>query len=161
MFTPSDVDRGREALTEFHNYSVGFSSYDLTYNELLQVVGGKHPDIFLDGLGLAIREIGMTTSQVKEAMRALADKAQGKIPPNQSAFFMALSNRIQNISTSDWLLATPQLLLESGKDIAMGFKQVGEAVLDTGKSFLVIGPLLIVAGVVYFGFLYSKKRLGV
>ena len=161
MFSTSDVDRGREALKEFHNYSMGYSAYNLSYDELLRIIGGKNPEIFLDGLGFAIREIGMSSSQVSQAMKAITLKSQGAIPKSQAVFFSALSNRASNLSTSDWFFATPEILLESGKDVAMGFKEVGDAVLDTGKSFLVIGPLLIVVGVIYFGFLYSKKRLGV
>lgn len=156
----NDFDKARGAMIAFHNYSL--TNFPGTYKEtldslILKVAGGTDAKrtAFLEGFGFAINQIGMSVSQSDDAMISLAYTSQGKIP-KQNEFFRALSERVSNPTFMDYVGATPQVALDTGKDVVMGFKEVGDAVLDTGKSLLVIGPLLIVAAVVFIG--YSRTR---
>lgn len=151
----NDVDRGREALKYYHNESVKYPNYGLTFDQLIQRFGGF--DI-VEGLGLAINSSEMSDSHVQEAMENLANQAKGRMPSSFSVFFKALSDREGNLTFTDWVGGLPEISKNIASDIGKGAVEVGNAVLDTGKSLLVIGPLLIVAAVVFIG--YSKvKRL--
>lgn len=144
----ADISRGREAMAYFHNASCGFSGYSLTLDQLIESVAGSatRAPIFLDGLGMAIREIKMDTSELRESMENLADAGRGRIPSNQSAFFKALSDQAQNIN---WVTAAPKVLVGVTKDVIAGVAEGGESVIASLKSLNMILPLLIVGGVVY------------
>jgi hypothetical protein len=143
-------------MVAFHNRSLKFEGYNFSYDTMLGVVAPKSPQIFLEGLGFAITAIEMSSGKVKEAMEALADQCQGKIPNNQNYFFRALSDREQNITFFDWVKATPSIAADTAVDVAKGAQEVGNAVIDTGKSLLTIGPLVIVAAVLFI--VYAKTR---
>lgn len=156
----NDFDKARGAMIAFHNYSI--TNFPGVYKEsldslIMKVSGGtdSRRTAFLEGFGFAINQIGMSISQSDDAMEMLAYDSQGQIPKKEN-FFRALSERVSNPTFMDYVGATPKVALETGKDVVMGFKEVGDAVLDTGKSLLVIGPLLIVAAVVFIG--YSRTR---
>lgn len=155
-----DVDRGREALTYFHNRSMGYVGYSETLDTLINKVGGRQPMIFLDGLGFAISSIGMGSSKVKQAMVSLADQGQGRIPANNSLFFKALSDRATNLTTSDWIGGLPEIAGDTAMDALKGFQAIGDAVLDFGKSLLTVGPILVLAAVVFIGYKKTRKLAG-
>ena len=163
FFSPaplSDVELGRKAATHFHNESTRYSGYDETLDTMLsKVAGGKSPIFFLEGLGLAVRTIEMTDSQVQQAMKALASTAQGQIP-RKELFHRALSDRISNPTAGDYLAATPQIALETAGEIVEGAQAVGDAVLGTGKILLAIAPILIVAGIVFIGYARTRQAAG-
>lgn len=142
-----DADLGREAVTYFHNYSLSVGAgYSETFESLLSKVFGSQPDIYLDGLGGAIREIGMNTSQVHDAMAALAVTSNGQIP-RKELFFSALSNRISNPTASDFIGAAPEILGGMAMDTAKGFQVLGDSLITLGGSLASVGPLIILAGV--------------
>lgn len=151
----NDIEKARLALSFFHNRSVGMPNYNFTLDGLIEHVGGKYPTMFLEDFGFAINTIGMSVSQTEDAMESLANVSQGKVP-SRTSFIQALSTRIANPTFGDYIGATPSVALESAGDVVTGFQEVGNAVLDTGKSLLVIGPLLVVAAVVFIG--YSRTR---
>ncbi len=148
----TDIDRGREAIKYFHNASVYYPAYGLTMDTLITRVAPGSEEIFLDSLGFAISSIELSTGALESAMESLATQAQGNIP-KQAAFFRALSDQAQNFGVMDWM---PYVAKESAKDVLKGAQAVGDAVIDTGKSLLVIGPLLVVMAVVFIG--YAKTR---
>ena len=151
----NDIDRGREALKYYHNESVKFPNYGLTFDELITRFGGSN---FLEGMGLVINSGEMSDSHVQEAMENLANQGQGRMPGNFSIFYKALSDREANLTVRDWVGGIPEISKNIASDIGKGAVQIGNAVIDTGKSLLVVGPLLIVAAVIFIG--YSKvKRL--
>ena len=132
-----DVSRGREAISYFHNASCGFSGYNFTLDGVIQVLS-KNPLIALDGIGLAIRSTGMSTSAVQEAMETLAEKAQGRVP-NLNSFFSALSNRATQISYIDLTVDVGAHVLEKTGE---GLQEIGESVLSTGKMLLWALPFI-------------------
>lgn len=149
----NDIDKARLALSYFHNNSVAFKpKYSYTLESLITKLGGT---MFLEDFGFAINTIGMSVSDVEDAMDALANKSQGNIP-TKTSFFQALSNRVSNPTFMDYVGATPKIAGDTALTVVKGAAEVGNAVLDTGKSLLVIGPLLIVAAVVFIG--YSRVR---
>lgn len=156
----NDIDRGREAMVYFHNEMMRFEVYRarrMSVEQLIDTVGGKSPESFLDGLGLAINSIEMRDAQVEDAMERLAMKAQGQLPSNQSVFFKALSDRMQDISAGDFVRAAPTIAKDTAVTAVKGIAQVGEAVIDTGKSLLAVGPILIVAAVIFIGYSYTRR----
>jgi hypothetical protein len=156
----SQIQKGREALTYFHNVSLTYPAYKkLQFDELLNQVsgGGKKVTIFLEGFGFAIEQINdgyfFSTSRVKQAMESLANEGQGRVPTNNSVFFKALSDEAQNIS---WSEASKFVAVESAKEIGNGLVEVGNVTLDTLKSLGVVLPLAIVGAVLFI--IYSRAR---
>lgn len=157
----SDTDRGRAAVTEFHQNSVRMPYYnEASVDSLLsKIMSGKSPEFFLEGLGTAIREIGMSQSQITDAMRSLAIRSNGRIPV-QNEFFRALSDRVSQPTFTDYVGATPEVLGQSAIDVAHGAAEVGEAVLDVGKGLLQFGPILVLAAIFFIGFSRTKQLAG-
>lgn len=156
----SDTDLGRQAVTYFHNESTNYSAYNETLHSLQdRIADGKSPVYFLEGLGLAIRMIDMSDSQVRQAMEKLAHVYQGQIP-RREAFHGALSDRISNPTFGDYVGATPQVAIETAGDVVKGAQAVGNAVIDTGKTLLQFGPILIVAAVIFIGYAYTRRVAG-
>ncbi|MDE2102147.1 MAG: hypothetical protein KGL39_33180 [Patescibacteria group bacterium] len=149
----------------FHNEAATYPDYQLTLDELIQYVGslpdGKvDPSIFLSGLGFAITSIEMSDSSVQDAMTRLADAGQGKVPSTQAPFFKALSDQAQDLSVFNYIEVTPSVMLQTAKQIGTGLQSVGNAVITTGKTLTQIGPVLIVAAVVFIGWSYTARAAG-
>lgn len=160
----NDIEKARIGMIAFHNQALVFApKYSETLNGLIKIVGengrGYNESIFMESFGFAINSIGMSIGQVEAAMKDLAVQAQGGIP-NQATFFKALSDRVSSPTLLDYVKATPQVALDSAVDVVKGAAEVGNAVLDTGKSLLVIGPLLIVAAIVFIGYRRTKMLAG-
>lgn len=160
----NDVDKGKNALSIFHNSMIQYDSYTYTAATLLNEVsknssGTPQPDIFLDGLGGAITAIDMRADQVQDAMVRLAN-ASGGLIPQQAAFFKALSNRMDDISVTDWIHAAPQIAADTAATAVKGVQEVGNAVIDTGKTLTMIGPALAVAAVIFIGYSYTRRIAG-
>lgn len=156
MSLTDQVKKANEALKIFHNKSLGFPAYHVTYDELLNIVSKKNPSIFLEGFGFAIESLNdegwFSSGKVKSAMENLAEKSQGKIP-SQSSFFSSLSDEAQNISFID---EAQFVATETGKKVLDGAVEVGNIATDTLKS---VGMFLPLAVLVALGFiLYSKTR---
>lgn len=156
----NDIERGREAMVYFHNSMVGYPGYELTLDEMIEQVSKGKPQIFLEGLGFAIISIDMRESQVRDAMTNLAAKCGGRMPANNVVFTNALSNRIQNISLTDWVYGSPEIALNIGKDVVKGAQQVGDTILTTAGGLLAIAPLGIIAAVVFIGYMRTRKIAG-
>ena len=152
--TLSDIDRGRAAVKEFHNYAIANYSrnYKMTFNELIDRLAGQNK-FFLEGLGLAINSTEMSDAKVSKAMRALADKGQGKLPTNWNSWFSVLKDEAVKVSFLD---AATYTATESAKDIAHGFKEVGDVTLTTMKSVGVVLPLALTAAVLFV--IYNKAK---
>jgi hypothetical protein len=150
----NQIEIGRAAILKFHNFSCAFPAYTISIEDLVKRFGG---DIFLEGFGFAIVETDASDSQVRDAMLALANQGQGRIPASQTAFFQALSNRTSNLTAGDWVSLTPAIAADVGKEVIKGTAEVGSAILDVGKSLLTIGPILVVAAVLYIGFVKTKQ----
>lgn len=154
----SSLSYGREALTAFHNASLIFSDYKLrSVDELANTVSKGHPNIFIEGLGDAIinemKYANMTMGRVRIAMENLAHLGRGKIPSSMTPFFQSLAN--QQISSS-WVDAIPYTIKHTSSDVVKGTVEIGNAVIDTGKSLLQFGPILLILGAA--AFIFYKVR---
>lgn len=151
------ISKGRSALIYFFNQSHKYG-LEMPFENFVKIVGGKFPNIFLENFGWTIQSLTLddqlTESKLRDAMEDLADRAQGKIPASNTMFFQALSDKIQNYSFVDIASFT---VTESAKDLAMGIKDVGDGVTTVFKSFKSIGPLMIVAAVIYIFYKRVKR----
>ena len=154
MVNQDDVKRGREAVKEFHNESIGYPGYTYSLDSLIQKIGGASPTIFLDGLGFGIASAKIDFSEVKAAMQSLARKSKGQIP-RPSSFFGYLSN--QSIQISYMSLASE---VGSGvvSDIGKGAQAVGSQIIETGKLLTQFLPFIVI-GVVGFVIYSNAKKL--
>lgn len=153
----NDYETGREAFTYFYNKSIQYS--DLKFNEMASQIAGSEKSVqyFFEGLGLAINSIQadgfLSGSAVKDTMTNLASKAHGKLPTRNS-FYAALSGKAQDFS---FVEAAPIVIKETASKVLEGAQEVGNAVLDTGKSLLTIMPLVLVGAVIFFVWSKTKK----
>ena len=158
----NDMDRGRAAFVYFHNRASRYPNYSYTLDEALKIVskGEKNIGIFTDSIGGLIREIQvdgfLSGNKVKNAMENLADKGAGKLP-DRNTFFAALSSEAQDFSFRE---AAPFVVVESVKEIATGAQAVGDSIITTGKILTTIGPIVIVAAVLYIVFYKTKQVAG-
>lgn len=152
------IGKGREALLYFHNDSVVYENYELSFDALLNQVSKGKPSIFLEGFGMAIESLdggsffSFGNAKVKSAMQDLASRAAGRVP-SQSSFFSALSDEAQNYSFED---AAGFVAVETGKKVGEGLVETGNILIDTAKSVGMFLPLAVLLGL---GFIfYSKVR---
>ena len=156
----SDTEVGRQAVTAFHNRAIYSPGYNETVDTLLsKIMKGKSSEFFLEGLGLAIREIGMGQSQVNDAMEDLAVRANGRIP-DWNSFYTALSDRASKLTFVDYLKATPEIAGATALDVVKGAERLGNAVLDVGKFFEQFGPILAVGAILFIGYAYTRRAAG-
>lgn len=153
----TDEARGLAALRAFFNMSAQnfgskfpYANFDLFYDAVRQTKGAR---FIAEGLGLTIVVNNMSDSQVTSAMSALARQAQGRLPSNLNGWFQALSNEAAKINFLD---AAVYVTTESAADVVKGAQAVGDAVVDTGKSFLAVGPLALLAAGLFI--LYRKSK---
>lgn len=159
--TPQNAtDAGRWALSFFHNKAIYYSGYNVTLDQLISKVGGKHASIFVEGLGKAILAAEMSEYQVREAMENLATQAAGRIPADQHLFFEALQNRVLTFTARDWANEAPGIIGDSALDVAKGAAELGNAAIDIGKTLAQFGPVLIVAAVIFIGYARTKQLAG-
>lgn len=132
------VQIGKDCISLFHNESViRFENYKVSLNELYDILtkrkGGK---AFLEGLGLGIKEADISVTKQNLAMKALAKKAQGKIPSNNSDFFNALIDISQVTTFEDIGTGAWEILKGSAADIGVGVQKIGDTTLTVGKNVL-------------------------
>lgn len=155
MSLPSqDRARGLSILRQFYDSSKMLYPFGVTYTfeEMLKTIesraGGK---TFADGLGLGAIFAEMSSSDTYAAMNALAKKAGGKIPSQNGDFKNFLIDQATSINFVDAVVYTAS---ESAKDVVKGAQEIGDSVLRTGKLVTWLLPV----AVIYFGYLYLKKK---
>ena len=152
--------RGRSAIAHFHNASLSYSSYRLTFDELIGRLGSlTQQQVHLEEIGAFIFDNEMSEADVQEAMESMASRGQGMVPPEKSstAYFNALGGKLGEIN---WVDGAKFVAVETGKELASGFQQVGDTILTTLKSFGAIGPIAVVAAVLYIGWKRTKRIAG-
>lgn len=153
-----DYEQGRQAFIYYFNRSIQ-NGMPLTQDQAVtQIAGGeKKVQFFYEGLGLAINNIQadgfLSGSSVQKAMENLADMGGEKLA-SQKSFYSAVSGQAQNFS---FIEAAPFVLKETSGAILEGAEAVGNAVIDTGKSLLTIGPIVIVGVVLFYVWSKTKK----
>lgn len=160
-YADPDIQKGREALIYFHNEAAKFQNYNLTFDELLNQVSKGKPDIFLEGLGLAINSINSDgwfgMGKVQAAMINLAEKGQGRVPSSLVQFTQSLTGEAQNIS---WVETSKFVAVETGKQVLEGVQAAGDTVVDTLKSLNVVLPILAIGAIAYIVFQKTKSVAG-
>ena len=157
MYNPvnNDIDIGRASLIAFHNESTKYPGYIFTFNQFVDIASKGKPTIFLEGIGMAVRETAIRESKLDDIMIDLARRSQGKIP-TMNSFFSAIGSGASTLSFSDYLLESPTLIKNVASDVGKGAVEVGNAIIDTGKSLTVIFPILLVSGLIFF--VYNKTK---
>lgn len=148
----TDLEAGKTALQYFHNGSTDYEAYKLSFEELIANYG-KKADIYMDGIGMTIRHLELSQSAVREAMFALADKAQGKIPKDHQDYIRFLGNRAAEIN---WLEFAVEVGKETASQTVHGLATFGESVKTTLSWFTTLLPYLAIGGVVFYIYSFSK-----
>jgi hypothetical protein len=151
----TDIEQGREALRFFHNASVGYAAYSPTSLDELAELYGKKRDIYLDGIGMVIRETGLSTYKVQDAMIALAKRSQGKIPRDHQGYINALGNKASEVSYLD---LSKTVAANVAAQVVDGTVSVGNSVIKTGTWFFNLLPILFIGGVVFYIFSFGKNN---
>lgn len=98
--------------------------------------------------------VAMSEEQVKQAMYALADKGQGKLPTSIGMFVSYLSNQASEVSFMDALSYTAQA---SAVQVAQGVQEVGKEIIDTGKSVIKYKNLILLALASFGAYIVYQK----
>ncbi len=148
----TDIEIGNKALKSYYSHMRStYPTFKYSESEFFAIIakikGGK---ALADGLGLGIREAGLTDRQVSNSMLNLARGGGGKIPASFMDFFNYLINESRNISYMDAALF---VVKESAKDIAGAAEKVGSQIIFTGK----ILNFLLPAVALFFVFYWVNK----
>ena len=138
----TDIEQGREALRFFHNYSLKYDAYTPESLDDLLNMYGKKRDIYLDGIGMVIRENAMSPYTVEGSMAKLARTAEGKIPKDHQGYISALGNQAGQIN---WLDLTATVVTETTSQIVSGVQAVGDNVVSTLKIANWLWPIALFA----------------
>lgn len=132
-------DAGFRALKEFHNYSTLKypQNYSLTLDGLQSAVG----KITKQSIGFAILANNFDDRKVADAMDALADKGEGKLPASPNSWFAVIKDVSVHV---DFVEALKYTAVASAGDIAQGAQQIGDSVLFSGKLVLLLLPVAVV-----------------
>lgn len=140
-----DVKVGRDAMIFFHNASARYSTYKLTFDELMATYG-KKADIYAEGIGMAIRFNNISPSSVRKAMEGLANTAQGRIPKDHQDYINALQGEAKKIN---WLDLTSAIAKETLTQSAQGLATFGNQVTSTLSTLTFLLPFLVVGAVLF------------
>lgn len=147
----SDLDRGRMAMQDYHNYATLKypDNYTMKFQEL-QDLFPSNATFLMEGLGSAIANNGMSDGDVDSAMQFLADSNQGIPVPGidgQQAWFNALIHISTNPPLYRALAATA---VSTAQDVASGAQKVGQSVIATGSVLVWALPVIVVGGLALF-----------
>lgn len=150
----TDIELGKDAFRYFHNESTKFSSYKYSFAEFYALYGNK-ADIYADGVGGLIRETSISSSDVRKAMEGLADQAKGRIPKDHQDYMRALGAKAGAINYLD-------LSVSVAKDVATatidGAVKVGDSVLTSLSWLTKLLPFLVIGGVIFYIYSFSKNN---
>lgn len=123
FWTPkeTDTDRGLKFMRDFHNYATlnHSANYRISFTELENFYGKG----FALTLGRAINATDeISDSEIEWAAEFLADKTQGRLPPDQAEWISALAKANESVFSHGWEYLTG------------GVKDAAVTVGDTGKS---------------------------
>ncbi len=152
QFTDAQCDdAGFRALKEFHNHSTLRypQNYSMTFDELKSRVGA----ITIQSIGFAILANNFDQKKVADAMDALSDQGEGKLPATANSWFAVIKDVSVHV---DFIEALKYTAVASAGDIADGAAQVGDSVLFTGKILLTVLPIAIPAAILFV--LYRKAK---
>lgn len=150
----TDKELGLKVVRAFYDKSKWNYPFATTYKleELISAIekraGGKG---MLEGLGIAVREVGFSDSEIVSAMNRLAGMSGGKIPATNGMFWQALNNQAAEFKFVDAIVYTTT---ESAKTIVEGAAQVGDQLLLTGKILNFLLPAIIL----YMVYMWVQKK---
>lgn len=157
----TDVPAGQAAMKYFYDQAETYPGTDLpiSFDEFVSTINQKNP-AFFSGLGLAIRSIGLSDSDVQSAMAQMADQGQGHMPANWNIFFTAVGQAGMNPSFWDaiqfvaWQTAQTavQDIAKSGTSILTGVQRIA--------SLSAYAPYILLGGGALFIYMYSKSLGG-
>lgn len=156
----SDIELGRKALRHFHDYSkmLWSNSYaPSSVDALINLWPEKKRDIYLDGIGLAIRINNISDSDVRIAMENLAKQSKGQIPADHQAYTKFLGGQVGSIKFLD---LTTTVVKETATQLVQGAQAIGDQVIASGKllTFLLPVAALFFAYSWYQNFLPKKSK---
>jgi hypothetical protein len=153
----TDIEQGREALRHFHNASIKYDAYNFeNLDELTSVYGNKR-DIYLDGIGMLIRETGISSYAIESAMQELAKKSEGKIPKDHQGYMNALGNKAGQVSYLDLSKVVAEDVARQATD---GLVSIGNSVTTSLSWLTKILPFLVVGGAVLFVLKNTNQKVG-
>lgn len=138
-------DSARIALKYFHNYSLIYSGYKISFDELLTKLYKSRVSQGLNALSTAIIASELSETEIKNLFEDLARQGRGRIPSSANAFFDALRGEVQGVHWVD----VKEIIVNSAVDIGTGVVKGGQAVIDTASSLASVLPILIVGALIF------------
>jgi len=147
-------DRARKALLYFHNKSLQYAPYKISFEQLLTALYKGNASKNLPILDRAILNSELTETEIKKIFEGLAMQGQGRIPKSANTFFDALIGEAGSVSWTDVKVEAVQAV----KDVANVGVEFGQSVLTTFKLGTYILPFLIICSILYIAY-YKTKAL--
>jgi hypothetical protein len=137
----------RIALKYFHNESLKYSGYKISFDEMIIKIYKTNSNAIksLGYLGQAIVVSELSESEIKKLFENLARVGQGRIPSSPNSFFDALRGEVSSVRWSD----VKEIIVNSASDVGTGIVKGGQAVIDTASSLAIVLPILVVGAVIF------------
>lgn len=146
-------DFGLDLLKAFHESNKKSSSYKITFDQLVTMLESRtNQKRFINILGGSVLNSGTSKAQAIKAMETLGNNSHGRIPSRNADFISAIIQKATQFSYVDAAVFT---VTESAKDIVHGAQVVGDTLINTGKILQLLFPI----AVVYFGYMFLKKKV--
>ena len=137
--------QARIALKYFHNESLKYSGYKITFDALLTKLYKTRVSQGLNALSSGINASELDEASIKRIFEGLAREGKGKIPSSANVFFDALRGEVSGVHWVD----VKEIIVNSAVDVGTGVVSAGQTVIDTAKSLQVVLPILIVGAVIF------------
>ena len=134
------VNLGKQILRAFHEEALEFTSYSLTFEQLLAFYQPK-TNTMLEGLGDNLKLQGITLKEAQNFMVRFANDIQGKIPDKKDwlAFHFAITKYLTNPT---WWKTIKTVSADTAIDIGEGIVEHGGQALAILKAYNKFLPLL-------------------
>jgi hypothetical protein len=147
----NSYDLGLKVFKHFWSFSRAYygSSFPYSFEDFLTRMEPKKSklDIYINGVGDAVKAGDLSDSRIESAMRAMALASNGNIPAKPLQVVNFLSNESTKI---DWVDAASYVFTESGSDLLKGAESVGKQLIFTGKILNFLLPVIIIGGLFYY-----------
>lgn len=145
----TDYEIGVQALRYFHTMAENDypENMQVNFQDFISIINGQNKS-FIAGLGMGIKLVPLSKSNVENSMEWMAEASRGKMPANPQDFRAAIVTGSRNFNWSEYIKASGQDLIKFASEVGVGIKEgvTGASQLLSYSKYLI--PVLLAVGIV-------------
>lgn len=159
IYKKENFEAGMRLLKAFHNASLSYPNYKITFEEFLdrfvRTAKPKSYDILIAGIGELHTIYGRSESWARGVVETMARQAQGKIPENWMSFQGAMNQA--HLNNPQYWEAAKFVAVETTKKVLETTQAVGDGLVTTLQMSRYIIPVAAIGLVGLAAFIFYKK----